>query len=355
MNSALEDDHRTEHQFQYERPPIVDTVNNTPSLKQAKDDAQQPSYIQNETAYSTTTSVSTPIEQRTNERLSSTPAPVIVEKANVPEEVKPSIQVKTNEQHVTDPTQAKVVKEDILVVHRETASTTQSHQQEETLYLSKTVTEQILPSSDQQQPINETSQKPKQTADLKSTPPTPVRVDQAQQQPTLEVAKTNHSADSDAQPAKKLETVQNSISINNESNQQKIPSESLENIRSPDLHLEPLKVPHVEIKKNLEDSKQPKPTTETVKNTDSIDAKVPSDQPATTVQTPKIVETIPTDVKTEDTVVQPKKPPSLGRTTVPPSRVIRPPTSRIQQKAQARQRQAQHKSSEPQSTSNTGK
>ena len=337
LNSALEDDHRTEHQFQYERPPVLDTVNNTLSQKPSREDVQQPLHTQNETVIPPGTSIKTPPEQRTNETPSSTEAPIVIAKSNVrevvPEDIKASVQVPVNKQPSADPIQQNVVKEDILVVHSETVSTTQSHQQEETLYLSKTVTEQIPIPSDQQQPISNS------LANEAS-----------------EVTKSNHSSGSQVEPLKAAESVQNTSSTDVKSNQQLPTSESTKAVHSADLHLEPLELPEVELTNTLDDLKQPKPATKTVQSTDSVDLNTPVDQPIPVVETPKLTETVPTDIKTKKTVTTTEKPPSVGRTVTPTARVIRPPTSRIQQKAQTRQRHAHVKPPpQPQPAPNTGK
>lgn len=343
MNSALEDDHRTEHQFQYERPPVADTANNTHSQKLSREDVQQQAlYTQNETAIPPATSIQTPLEQRTNETPSSTEAPIVIERSNirdvVPEDIKPPVQVPTNEQPSKDRIHQKVIKEDVLLVHTETVSTTQSHQQEETLYLSKTVTEQIPVPSDQQQ----------QTP-ISNSLDNEVSADQLHEQLEPEATKSNHLADSQVEQLKLVDNVRKTSSADVESNQQLPTFDATEASRSADLHLEPLQVPEVELTNTLDDFKQPKPATETVQSIDSADLDTPVDQPTPVVETPKLAET-------KETVTTTEKPASVGRKVPATARVIRPPTSRIQQKAQARQRHAHVKSPpQPQSAPNTGK
>jgi len=237
LNSALESEYKTELQFEYVAPPIADTVNNTPSQNQTKEDAQVPLHIQNETTSSPSTSIQTPIEQtqRTSGGLSSTkapssidtskPVPTLDEKSNlkvVSDEIIPPVQIKINEQQPKDATQQNIIKEDNLSVHKETISSTQSHKQEEALNVLKPIVGRILPASNQQQQISNTTINNKlqdnSSVDVKPSSPTPLQSNQPQQPIS--------------------DSIQNVGSLGVKSDQQQKPSEPTQINRSSDLKLD---------------------------------------------------------------------------------------------------------------------
>jgi hypothetical protein len=237
LNSALESEYKTEIQFEYVAPPIADTVNDTPSQNQTKEDAQVPLHIQNETTSSPSTSIQTPTEQtqRTSGGLSSTkapssidtskPVPILDEKSNlkvVSDEIIPPVQIKINEQQPKDATQQNIIKEDISLVHKETISSTQSHKQEEALNVLKPIVGRVLPASNQQQQISNTTINNKlqdnSSVDVKPSSPTPLQSNQS------------HQPISDS--------IQNVDSLGVKSDQQQKPSEPTQINRSSDLKLD---------------------------------------------------------------------------------------------------------------------
>ncbi len=340
-------------------------------------------HVPNETISSTSTSIQTPSEQqqRTREELSSTEASIVIdtpktvpvsdEKSNlkvISEEIVSPIQVQTNEQQLKVPIQQNIVKEDVVFIPKETASTTQSHQQEATLNIPKSITDPIPPSSEQKQPIsntkiNETLEN-NSTFDVKHSTSTPLQTEQQ----ASEVTQTNHSLDSNLEQQKTSVPVQNASSLDVKPGQQQSTPEPKQVNLSPNLNLEqpqttpdtvqnnsPLEQNSTPIKSNQE---QEKKVLEKTQDTNSIDHHTLSVEKN---HQPPVIDTstpVPSDVVSDEYLSVPKESPTLihKSTSPPPStRILRSATSRIHQQAQAHHRHAHTKPEEPKPISTIGK
>jgi len=361
-------------------------VNNTSLQNQTKEDAQVPLHIQNEKTSSPSTSIQTPTEQtqRTTDGLSSTKAPSSIdtsktvptldEKSNlkiVSDEIIPPVPIKINEQPPKDATQQNVIKEDTLLIHKETISSTQSHKQQEAPNVLKPIISRVELASDQPPPISNITANNKlqdnSSLNVKPSSPTPLQSDQPQQPIS--------------------DSIQNVGSLGVKSDQQQKPSQPTQINRSPDLKLEQQQQqqqqPQPQQQQQQQQQQQPpqkpsEPTqinrssdlkleqqqqqqaSATIQNTSSLENVNSTDQqqqipntiqnpsstdknasPLVENQQPKVVdtmkptETVSIDRKSDDILAIPKESPTPVQTPPPPPRVLRSATSRMQAKAHA--------------------
>ncbi|CAF2885569.1 unnamed protein product [Rotaria sp. Silwood2] len=365
LNSALENEYKKEPESQHIAPPTTNTIHNTPSQNQIKEDIQVTSRVLNET-----TSIQTPQEQRqhTNNEPSSVidtlkHAQIIDEKLNskpISDETIPPPQAQTNEQQPTNVIQEKVAKEDVSSIHKETLSSTQSHQQNETLNVVKPVTNHIPPSSDQQQPIINDTVQDNSSLDVKPPSSTSPQLDQSQklkfdtvqnassidptlyhQPPPPDAIPNDHSLDLNLKEQQTSETQQNASALDHnpssptpikEDQKQQI-FDSIPSVISSDQQQASPETKHVS---SLDQKQQ---TPEAIQNTSSTDHNAPSiqvDQQSQVVNTAKSTESMPSNVKSDDISSEKKETPTNVRTSSPSARILRSATTRMTRTAEAR-------------------
>ncbi|CAF4131953.1 unnamed protein product, partial [Rotaria sp. Silwood2] len=364
LNSALENEYKKEPESQHIAPPTTNTIHNTPSQNQIKEDIQVTSRVLNET-----TSIQTPQEQRqhTNNEPSSVidtlkHAQIIDEKLNskpISDETIPPPQAQTNEQQPTNVIQEKVAKEDVSSIHKETLSSTQSHQQNETLNVVKPVTNHIPPSSDQQQPIINDTVQDNSSLDVKPPSSTSPQLDQSQklkfdtvqnassidptlyhQPPPPDAIPNDHSLDLNLKEQQTSETQQNASALDHnpssptpikEDQKQQI-FDSIPSVISSDQQQASPETKHVS---SLDQKQQ---TPEAIQNTSSTDHNAPSiqvDQQSQVVNTAKSTESMPSNVKSDDISSEKKETPTNVRTSSPSARILRSATTRMTRTAEA--------------------
>ncbi|CAF4484310.1 unnamed protein product [Rotaria sp. Silwood1] len=317
LNSALENEYKKEPESQHVASRIADTIHNAPSQNQIKEDVQVPSRIVNETI-----SIQTPKEQHTTNEAS----PIIdtlkhaqnldekLSSKLLSNEITDSARVQTNEQQPTNIIEEKVIKEDIPSIHKETLSSTQSHQQNEKLNVVKPIINHIPPSADQQQPISNTiinhTVQDNSSIDVKPSSPTPSQLDQTQQlksdtiqnvnslnpkldqqQPISEAITNDHPLDSTLKQQRKFDTIQNadssdynpssSTSVNEQQKQQVF--DSIHNFNSVDPRPDHQQSVHETIKNDhtLDSTLKQQQTSDTIQNVVSSDH-YPSSSTSTT-------------------------------------------------------------------------
>ncbi|CAF1208086.1 unnamed protein product [Adineta ricciae] len=326
LNSALEDNYKHEHQFQYAVPPVVDLVNNTQLENQTSEDIQKPLQTHNDTTSPSSTSTPTPLEQKQHTTDTLPPideSKIIVNQkldeildSKVPlDQAIPSLQVDTNEQKSTDTRQENIVKEDVLFIHTETLSTTLSSLQHDDT--SKSTSTTISPIPVQEPPTTDTvrNDTPSNDSQLetKSSTPTQLQAEEVKSETTPNVNVSD--------------TVVRDNTPQSDSMGQQV-SDKIGNVSSTDENTTPI----TPIKLNEEQQKPDEAVRSTIEQlqktpqSDETEKKSDESSAAHTEQ--------PTIVQSSTPPTPPPSPPSST------TRVLRSSTARLGAKLQNRQRHA---------------
>ncbi|UJR26027.1 hypothetical protein I4U23_007373 [Adineta vaga] len=331
LNSALEDNYNHEHQFQYVAPPVVEIVNNTKLKNQTNENIEKSSQIQNDTTPSLSTSIQTPTEEKqsTTDELTSTEDSKTIDNQKYIqnldentdskislEKTLPPLELKTNQQQ-------NIIQEDLLFIHKETLSSTQSYRDEDTFDTLKSTTVST-PSIVVQQPPpisdtvrDETPLDNNSSLDIKSSTPT-----QLQAEDVVSEKVQNISAfDSKQQTSDEIPS-SHSTHLNSTVEQA---SDVIQNISSSDQNttsITPIK--STEEQQKQDDLVQDTNSEQQPRNTNSV------------TQDTLLSQHI--NRKSEDTLSIQKESPTPVQSSTPPTppRILRSQTAKLQKKVQNR-------------------